>query len=452
MMQPNSIENEFPGIISNKISFFEYVFVLMLMLYAGRANSFFETESIKANPIGVLIPVCLAGILAFKWKVIFTRQFYTIIFFFAIYFLATSIKYYVVQPTFFLTYLFLIFISYTAIKALKVNLFIIYEYLLYWLAIIALFMWVAQLVLRGDTLYGLFARVPLLESISTVSGSGLNAIFYSLQPYSTTLINNYTIPRNCGFAWEPGSFAVYLCLGIFINLFITKTGKFSKRRFWVLLLALVSTQSTTGYVIMMVLIIYYLINKDFKRVLLLFPVAIVLIISIFSLPFMKNKIFDLFSETSGINQLIVDAYGRESPATPQRFTSFMITLVDFRHNPILGLAAHYEDTWTYKMGSSISTISGIGNLLAQFGIVGFLFFTVYSVKSSLFFSKYFKYKGKLLGFILILLISISYSIIFLPLLMCFWLFSLCEPDLQNQKELSDPESITEMSSDNLYRD
>ena len=434
MGYPDSIENETPAIIQ-KISFFEYLFVLMLILYAGRANTFFESGSFTQNTVGVLLPVVLSVILAFKWNVVFDKQFYTLIFFFFIYFLAVSIKYKVIQPTFFLTYLFLIFISYSAVKALKFNLYIIYEYLLYYLAIISLFMWGVQIILGGDTLFYYFNRIPLLQQISYVSGEGLNAIFYSVQPSFTSLLYNFTIPRNCGYAWEPGSFAVYLCLAIFVNLFIQSSDKTSNKRFWILTLALLSTQSTTGYVIFMIVILFYIINKNLQKALLLFPIVFVLLIALSSLPFMKNKIFELINETSVVDQLVIDAYGRESPATPQRFTSLKITMVDFRNNPILGLAAHYEDTWTYKLGSSISTISGIGNLLAQFGLVGFLFFIILSVRSSFTFAKYFNYKGNFLLFIIILSISISYTIIFIPLIMSFWMFSLFDPHIN--KHISD---------------
>ncbi len=424
------VKSEF---LPQRISFFDYFFVLALILYAGRANIYFESKSITDNAIFFLIPVVLAGILAFKWKVIYSGQFYAIIFFFGIYFLAASIKYYVIQPTFLLTYLFIIYIAYTTIKSLKVNFFVIYEHIIFWLSVISLFMWVVQLGLGGDSLFNMFSRFSFLQTISFVSGDGISAFLYSVQPYSTTLINNFTIARNCGYAWEPGAFAVYLCLAIFINLFINNKGKSSKLRFWVLFLSLLSTQSTTGYFILMVIIIFYFINKDVKKILLVFPIILAVMIFVFSLPFMKNKIIDLIGETNRLEQLLYDSFGRENPVTPQRFLSLKIDMVDLLHNPLLGLAAHYEDRWTYKLGSNISSISGIGNLLSQFGLLGGLFFFYFAFKSSFFMSKYFNYKGRLLLLIIILLISVSYSMLFLPMVMCFWMFSLCKPDLQNEQ-------------------
>jgi hypothetical protein len=133
--------------------------------------------------------------------------------------------------------------------------------------------------------------------------------------------------------------------------------------------------------------------------------------------------------------LLLDSYGREESATPQRFMSFLITFQDFLNNPLLGIAAHREESWVYQLGSSISPISGIGFLLSQFGIVGSLFFFIVSIKSSFYFSRYFGYRGKLLLFLVIFLISISYTILFISLIMIFWMFSLFEDELPENKNI-----------------
>ena len=423
VIEKNSIEE------TQKISFFDYLYVFILVLYAGRGNEFFNSTSFTENTIGIIIPILLSGILAFRWKIVFDHRFYLLLFFFGIYFVAVSIKYGDIQPSFLLTYYVMFFVVYSAIKSLKFNLFIIYEYFLFLLAIVSLFMWVVQIGLGGDTLFNIFSRSSYLQLISSVSGNGINAFFYSVQPYATTLINNYTIPRNCGFAWEPGSFAIYICLAIFINLFISKNDENRKLRFWVLTFALISTQSTTGYVIYMLIMSFNIINKKLPTALLLLPVAIVMMVTIFSLPFMKDKIIELISETSRLDQLLLDSYGREDSATPQRFMSFLITFQDFLNNPVLGIAARREESWVYQLGSHISPISGIGFLLSQFGIVGTLFFFIVSIKSSFYFSRYFRYKGRLLLFLVIFAISISYTILFISLIMIFWMFSLFEDEL-----------------------
>lgn len=412
--------------LPHRITFFEYFYVLMLILYAGRANTFFESESLIENPIGFSLPIILSGILAFKWKIVFNKQFYLLILGFFIYFIAVTIKFSEFRPTIFVKYFFLFFIVYTTIKALKFNIFSIYEHTLYYLAIIGLFMWGIQIILGGDTLYNYISRIPSSDTFSYTSSGGLNMIIYSVQPTASSLLYGITIPRNCGYAWEPGGFAVYLCLAIFINLFITSSNNNSNKRFWVFVVALLSTQSTTGYVIFMVIIFYYFLNKNLNLLIVLSPLLIGLLIGIFYLPFMSNKIVNVFNQTSEVEIIIENSIIGEASYAPGRFASFMIAFKDFLNNPILGLGTVSEESLTYKIGANISTISGIGNLLAQFGIIGFLFFVIASIKSSLFFSKYFMYRGKYLLLLIILLISISYSVILLPLVMTYWMFAIFE--------------------------
>jgi hypothetical protein len=321
---------------------------------------------------------------------------------------------------------------------LKFNIFIIYEKILYILAIISLVLWGFQVLAGGDALFNIISGYfSFMEPISFVSGKGISTVVYAIQPYATTLINNFTTSRNCGFAWEPGSYASYLCLGIYINLFSREQDKNSRKRFWVFLAALLSTLSTTGYVILSIIMIYYLMNKEFRNIVLLIPVVIIALILFFSLPFMKDKILELVKEPASIQNMVWDSYGRETATTPQRFSSLLITLIDFKNNPILGIAAHGEESWVRQVGSNISPISGIGNLLAQFGLAGTIPFIIYTIKSSFVFSRYYRYRGKFLLFFIIFGISISYSILFIPFVMCFWMFALFEPDPETISEINE---------------
>jgi hypothetical protein len=441
-MQYSRINEEVPSVtVSQRITFFEYLFVLILIIYAGRANVIVQSLSFKTNVIGFLLPILLSGILVLRWKVKFDSRFFILILGFAIYFIAISIKYKEIRPTFFVSNCLIFFVVYSATRALKFNLFKIYEHLIFYLAIIGLSGWILQIGLRGDNLYYLLQKISGIDTFSYVSGDGLNTILYSVQPSYVSMLYGFAIPRNCGYAWEPGAFAVYICLAIFINLFFENSDNNSKKRFWILLITLISTQSTTGYLIFLVIILFYFLNNNLKIVLLILPFMIVSLIYIATLPFMSKKVIDLIDETKNVDLLIERTIGMEGEYTPQRFTSFVITFKDFKNNPVLGLGPHREDSWTVRLFSNISAISGIGELLSGFGLVGFLFFIIVSFKSSVFFSKYYNYKGGTLLFIIILFISISYSVIFLPLVMCFWMFQLFEPGEISKNTLGHGEKI-----------
>lgn len=434
------------GVDSVRVSFFDYFYVLTLIIYTAHANKYVVSTSLLDNPVWYSIMILLAVIMALKWRIVFNKQFYVLIFGYLIYFVAISIKFHEFRPTFFLNNAFLFFIAYSTAKSLKINLFRIYEVVMTYLAVIGLALWSIQIILGGDNLFTMLANIPSIEEFSNVSGNGLNIILYSVQPTSMSLQFDFLIPRNCGFAWEPGGFAVLLAIAIFFNLFFFKETKNSKTRFWILLAALGSSQSTTGYAILLVILLFYFYNRQKKLVVALWPLLLVALLAVFSLPFMSEKILNIMDETENVNTMVEWSIGKEEAINPQRFASFVIAFRDFLDNPVLGLGGVNEARWTYKIGANVSTITGIGNLLAQYGIVGFLFFIVSSFRSSAFYSKHFMFAGHFLFFLIVVFISISYGIILLPLLMSFWLFGYFTPGgiSADQIKMRDLEIRTEM--------
>lgn len=431
MTKQMSINGSITAIVTGRstprITLFEYFFVFVLVIYAGHAIRYVASTQVLDNPVWAMIPVILCGILALKWRIVFNKQIYLLVLGFFIYFFAVSVKFQEFRPTYFINFLLLFFTVYVAVKALNVNLFRIYESVLYLLAIIGLIFWGIQIVLGGDTLFNYLGMLPAIDTWSYVSGGGYNMVFYSVQPTTMSVQYDFLPPRNCGFAWEPGGFAVFLALALFINLFFFNPDATSKTRFWVMTVALVSSQSTTGYIIFMVILLFYYYNKKQKLIILLWPAVIALIALAFSLPFMSDKIVSLIREAEMIDIMVEGSIGRESSIAPQRFASFMIALRDFLANPVLGLGGNAEASWTSKIGANVSTITGLGNLLAQHGLVGLIFFALASYQSSSYYAHNFNFKGNILFFIIILFISISYGIILLPLLMSLWMFGLFNP-------------------------
>ncbi len=412
---------------SHLLSWLDYLIVAVFILYAGRGNTFFESESITQNPIGVALPLLLGTILALRWRIVFNSQFYLLLFFYFAYFIAVTVKFGELRPTIFLNYVFIFFMVYTLVKALKTNLFIIYEKVLYVLSIIGLALWGFQVLLGGDTMFSIISHLPNISTFSNVTSQGLNIIIYSIQPSISSMVHGVPIPRNCGYAWEPGAFAVFISLAIYINLFFIINDQGRRKRLWALVIALISTQSTTGYVILLLILLFYLLNKSVNILVLLSPILIIIIGLLFSLPFMGEKIADVYRQVAEVDLIIENSVTLGTSYAPGRFASFVIAFKDFLDNPILGLGSVNEHSWTYKLGASIGSISGIGNLLAQFGLIGFLFFLYSAIKSSILYAKKYNYKGKSLFFILILMISVSYSILFLPIVMSFWTFYFFNP-------------------------
>lgn len=408
----------------DNVGLFEYIVVFILILYVGNANRLVLFTSFTEQPVVFFIPVLLAGILVLKHGISFNRNFFLLIFFYLFYLMAITIKYKAFYPSFLAHYPSVFFIAYAVIKSLKYDLFRIYEYLLFLLSVIGIIMWIIQYILGGDTLFGLLSNLPNIHEFSHVTGGGINVILYSVQPTSFSSLYSHLPPRNCGFAWEPGGFAVYLCLAIFINLFMSPNGENRRSRLIVLLIALLTTQSTTGFIILILIAAFYYFNTNLKTVFLVLPLLLIGVIFIFSLPFMTEKIVRLVTDIENVDSIVAAGYGREQSVTPQRFTSFVIAFKDFLLHPVLGTGGISGESWTSKIGVNISTITGIGNLMAHFGLVGLFFFIITTYRTSVLFSKNFNYRGKPLLFLMILSISISYGILFLPLITTFWIFGL----------------------------
>lgn len=405
------------------ISFFDYFYVFILIIYAGMANIHVRTFSLD-KPLPAVLPLFLSLILAIRWKIVFSRRIYLLLFIYFLYFSASTIKYREIHPAFFASLFISFVVTYCTITALKFRLFAIVEELIYYLAIISLVFWGMQVILGGDNFFNIIARIPNIKTFSSVTGNGLNIVLYSVQSAFFNIYDNSILPRNCGFAWEPGGYAVYLCLAIFINRFMLKTADNRNLHFWILTLALLSTQSTTGYLIFIIIILTQVLQKNIKTIILLIPFILILLIVFLSLPFITDKITELIIEATNTEIIVEQSIGANYTTTPQRFASFVIAIRDFLNNPILGYGGHLEARWFSKLHADIAPISGLGNLLAQYGLVGFIFFIVTLYGSSVYFSKHFNYKGKFLLTVIMLFVSISYSILFVPLVMCFYLYSL----------------------------
>ncbi|WP_321344796.1 hypothetical protein [uncultured Draconibacterium sp.] len=390
----------------------DYCFMVMTIIYAGSASQFTASLNTWEYPLGLLVPVAFSIWIMVERKLSFSYLFGFLLLGFLGYFIIVTFKFREVHPRFFGIYIVNFFLAYVVVNAFKQRFLIMYVNIVYYLCIICIAFWGIQVVAPG-------ILTSLLQPLS-VSGPNehhINVIVYTIE--SDVILENFAIPRNSGFAWEPGAFATFINLAIFSQLITSKFNIFKTTKFWVLSIALLTTMSTTGYSLYLILLTFYAYNQKSKYFVALVPIILVLTIYVSTLPFMTEKL----REVSMFNteELIYNSVTWGFDYRPQRFESLQIDFIDFLNHPIVGYGGHSEAKWTEQLGAKISTVSGIGNLLAIFGIVGFLFFSYSLVKISIDFAAAFGYKGWFFHTLLILMISISYALIFTPLVMCFWL-------------------------------
>jgi len=177
--------------------------------------------------------------------------------------------------------------------------------------------------------------------------------------YTMELGWNVDFPRNSGPFWEPGGFSVFLYLAFVFNL-IKEKSFFNKKNI-VFLITLISTQSTTGYLAFFIFgIVYVVVNKRISYSIVLAPILLAAAIFAYTnVDFLGDK----------IDNMVQDSQKENRKQIYTRVVSGQINLERFFSSPIFGIGRFYEIDDDSNPGNNGTTL-----LLAEFGLVGFLFY------------------------------------------------------------------------------
>lgn len=194
---------------------------------------------------------------------------------------------------------------------------------------------------------------------------------------TVTLIHNfhysYDAYRNCGMFWEPGAFAGYLVIGLLFKVW-NEEGFVMDRKGLVMLAALLTTQSTTGYAAFFVLSLYVIYNagwtsKKMLKValppLLSFVFCVMVYIGYVNIPFLGEKVRTQFDA----------AASGETSSKIQRYGNILYDIDFIQDRPFIGWSSNPE-TRFYVDPELATLIAGQGNgftgFIVRFGLVGFL--------------------------------------------------------------------------------
>tara|TARA_B110000967_G_C18886847_1_gene564549 strand:- start:1620 stop:2780 length:1161 start_codon:yes stop_codon:yes gene_type:complete len=221
--------------------------------------------------------------------------------------------------------------------------------------------------------------------------------------------------RNTGLFWEGGAYQYFLNLALILSLYVKKNPIFSFPN-WVLVISILTTFSTTGYLIMAVVLASIVMGKSSRRMFFVKTVIMIpLILSVLFSPVIFNKLFNTDS--------------REYLGSTQR--RILDTVVDynvFRDYPFLGIGLGNQEIWesySAQLSGGTSSSNGLSNYLAKIGLLGFLI-TLYPFM-------WFRFKNKMNQMILLcnILSILAQNIMLTPI----FLLSL---SLLNQKRSSKP--------------
>jgi len=401
-------------------------FLVLSMLFISASSS-----SISTSTIFVLF-ISIITLLLFALKNIKIDNFF--IFFTVAYFLLSLIyflKFEYVDILYIFYFYTLLMYAYMTIKIVGYDFFIIYHNIVYFLSLISIPFFILQLIMF-DTMFdfvGFFQKlIPFLSYKNDVFAN--NFLF---------TIEKGAIYRNSGFAWEPKGFSNFLILAILINtnLYSFKMNK----QLVVFFIALMTTFSTVGYVILFTAFTLYLsinrkINTRFIFPLIIFIISII----ISSSDFIYKKIY---REVYTMNEQADMIYDRRyfKSRSLGRFGSLLIDYNDFLKHPLLGYGIQRKES-SFKQLRTVSKyndtklvrVNGFSDRLVSFGLMGMIFYLFAIYKS---FENYFKYyntKGAIVIVFMFLLIEFATTLTTDPFWMIFlFLFLIKDNAIKNSK-------------------
>lgn len=403
---------------STSLRIFETISVFFLIFSVSGVTIFARSLATWEN---LACPAILAAFSIIYFLTYSIRLSQKLIFFLIIYLLLTAIQsaiYGSIHPKQYLLYPLNFVSAYCYVRAMGRRFFAQVELQIFVLSAITVVIWGFDTLTLGairNGLKGITAGAPysgIVDSyivVQTFINEGVEAIF----------------KRNSGFCWEPGAFSVMCSVALMINLYRTKFKLRRNFRALILTMAIISSQSTTGYSIFLIFLLlkfWHDLSKGSRF--LIFPLAAAsLIFAASALPFMQSKIEDLSRQD--LKELAKQAsqdWNKDKPIAAQRFLSLTMDFSDFLNNPLTGYGGEEAEMLANRESYNIVSISGIGKILARFGILGFVFFTAATAYSSYVISKRFNANSPAMLFLFIACVSISYSIIEHPLFICLWCY------------------------------
>lgn len=407
---------------------FEYIYMIIMIIYMAQMTP--ETGrmvgQLSGNPIPFLIPIVSTAILIRRHPITFiNNRLIKILTIISIWSIAIVIKK-KLYNTENLSYIFFLYyaiiIAFIHAQIYGKRLFLYYEDILTKLCLIALLLWMlAVLIPSSSSIFRLFPE--------TSYGNNILYLFCWMDPTKGQISSG--IIRNAGCSWEPGRFAIMVLPAIYFNL--SRIGiKFKQNRnIFILLGALLSTQSTTGFSTCLLLYIFFFIKHLNLRYIFLSIIVIVPIIyGVIQLDFMKDKIVKQLDVKSSLHQLeesinyaAVTYNDYEYRGSLERFQAIYFEWKNVINDPLLGYSRNTRHSY---FSTNISThfvlTGGVVKLLGQYGIPLGLFLYYMLFYSSIKIATMFHYKRKFAFGFIILLSSISYITFCIPIFTTFWFY------------------------------
>lgn len=416
----------------DKIRTFEYFYFVVMVIYMAQVDHYTSrmVGTLSSPYFPFFFPIILTLILLDRNKVKFDdKRLIRICLTMAIWMvLLFSHKqtYGSDQYSYYFFLFYSIIIAYIHVQVFGKTLVPLYENIMMKFCLISLALWGVSVIYPATASF--FRQFPDVGNY----GNNMLYIFTWTDTSRIATTTYHGIARNCGLTWEPGRFAIMILLALYCNL-VRNGIKF--RGNWsgiILLLALISTQSTTGLLGAIFLYSIFTFKKfDLQYILAFLIIIVPVTYQLTKLEFMSEKIeeqLDLDSEIKKINTSI-DYVNKvkesnEYVGSLARFPSMYFEIINIQHDPFLGYGRNIgKSYYSQRISGNFILSSGLLRLFGEYGIpLGIILYLILFRSSSVL-GREFKVRKTTL-FFLFLIILTSYSIFITPVFMAFWLYGI----------------------------
>ena len=416
-----------------------YMFVMIIFMAQATPETSRMVGNLSGNPIPLLIPIILTFILCRKNPISFrNRNLFIVIVLYSVWAICSLLKYgdFSTQELsyhFFMIYA--IIIAYIHNKVFGYKIVPIYENIMVLFCKIAFWLWlIAVLVPASSFFFRLFPE--------TGYGNSILYLFTWMDPAKGQVYSG--IIRNAGCSWEPGRFAIMVTLAIFCNLCQNGIKLKNNKNIWWLIIALVTTQSTTGFVSALILYTIFLIKKfNLKYIIITLIIMVPVVYGIVQLDFMGEKITTKMTGAQDVSQRDQTfAYAAtqyeegEYVGSIDRFDAMVFEWMNVKNDPILGYSRNVEHSYfrTY-ISNNFVLANGLVKVFGMYGIFLGIYFFYILYRSSKKIAQDSNAQRILAMFILFCLSAISYQILAIPIFTTFWFYGLFSQMKTNKREI-----------------
>lgn len=411
---------------NTRISRYTLLYLLIIIIYTANASQFVRLYGdIHRFSEGSIFLLITTIIFIRRNHVVFPKHFLKIVGIFLIYAAITTINNRVINLIWIYKWILGLVIAFSLCQVYGKKIFVAYETILYRLCQISLVLWLALLFFKGPFI-SIMSQLSLTP-FSTEKET-LNILIYSVNNFDDS--SYALLKRNAGFAWEPGAYSCFVILALFCNMLRTNFTFKKNRPLLTFILSILSTQSTTGFFMLIFLFAGWLIAQ--KKVAVAW-VIIPLLGLLFSFPFVQDKFYDHIDSNQEFE--FSDLSIRDNNDV-NRLIAFQISWEEFKRHPLIGLGGYDDGTYLRQKGYEVVISSGIGKILAMYGLI-MTFLFLYTLRNTTkIIEEQFQTRNAYLLYIPIIGMMFSYNLWLLPFYITFWMYGFLISKMQEINEKS----------------